>query len=239
MMIERNERRVFCILKAYCDKSADIGKEWKDDFKRRFPPDSLLVLSDKGLHLFEGEEYLIKCAHFVYVSAINAVESCWKRRFTFEQINRWLQKKKSNGSEWKIFAATIQEMTNSIKDSKILFEQGKFCYAFMRIMPSINIGMQFHELLKTMLTDKLELRFIDDRFLSEYGKKAANARHDQPGGSREKQAKIREIWATGKYSTKTLCAEEEYQALGMANGTAIHALRNAPDPDPWPAKSPK
>src|SRR5207237_4447908 len=40
-------------------------------------------------------------------------------------------------------------------------------------------------------------------------KAAANARHNQPGGSRDKQRQIREIWATRKYSSRDLCAEEE------------------------------
>ena len=41
----------------------------------------------------------------------------------------------------------------------------------------------------------------------ETAKAAANARHNQPGGSRDKQRQIREIWATGKYSSRDLCAQ--------------------------------
>ncbi|MGH6796530.1 MAG: hypothetical protein ACREDH_15345 [Methylocella sp.] len=58
-------------------------------------------------------------------------------------------------------------------------------------------------------------------------KAAANARHSQPGGSRDKQRQIREIWATGKYSSRDLCAEEECAALGMSFSAARKALRNA------------
>jgi hypothetical protein len=58
-------------------------------------------------------------------------------------------------------------------------------------------------------------------------KAAANARHSQPGGSRDKQNKIREIWATGKYSSRDLCAEQECAALGMSFSAARKALRNA------------
>lgn len=60
---------------------------------------------------------------------------------------------------------------------------------------------------------------------------AANARHDRPGGSREKQRKIREIWASGKYSTRDICAEEECAALDMSFSAARKALRNAPGPN--------
>ncbi len=61
-------------------------------------------------------------------------------------------------------------------------------------------------------------------------KAAADALHDQPGGSREKQARIREIWATGKYSSRNICAEEECAALGMSFDAARRALRNTPKP---------
>jgi hypothetical protein len=61
-------------------------------------------------------------------------------------------------------------------------------------------------------------------------KAAANARHNQPGGSRDKQRQIREIWATGKYSSRDLCAEEECAALGMSFSAARKALTNAPKP---------
>jgi hypothetical protein len=59
---------------------------------------------------------------------------------------------------------------------------------------------------------------------------AANAKHSKPGGSRDKQTQIRDIWATGKYSSRSVCAEEEAAAIGMAVTTAIKALRNTPDP---------
>ena len=61
-------------------------------------------------------------------------------------------------------------------------------------------------------------------------KAAANARHSQPGGSRDKQQRIREIWATGKYSSRDRCAEEECAALDMSYSAARKALKNTPDP---------
>jgi hypothetical protein len=59
---------------------------------------------------------------------------------------------------------------------------------------------------------------------------AANARHDKPGGSRDKQWRIREIWASGKYTSRDRCAEEESAALGMSLTAARKALRNQPEP---------
>lgn len=61
-------------------------------------------------------------------------------------------------------------------------------------------------------------------------KTAADARHNQPGGSRDKQRQIREIWASGKYSSRDRCAEEECAALDMSYSAARKALRNTPDP---------
>lgn len=61
-------------------------------------------------------------------------------------------------------------------------------------------------------------------------KAAADVRHNQPGGSRDKQKQIREIWATGKYSSRDLCAEQECAALEMSISTARKALINTPNP---------
>lgn len=61
-------------------------------------------------------------------------------------------------------------------------------------------------------------------------KAAADARHDRPGGSRDKQKRIREIWATGKYTSRDRCAEEECAALDMSYSAARKALRNTADP---------
>ncbi|MGH8322810.1 MAG: hypothetical protein ACRETD_03260 [Steroidobacteraceae bacterium] len=61
-------------------------------------------------------------------------------------------------------------------------------------------------------------------------KAAANARHNRPGGSRDKQRQIREIWATGKYSSRDLCVEEECAALAMSFSAARKALMNSPKP---------
>lgn len=62
------------------------------------------------------------------------------------------------------------------------------------------------------------------------GKKGANARHNAIGGSREKAAKIRMIWASGNYSSRDLCAEQECAALGMSFSAARKALRGTADP---------
>jgi hypothetical protein len=59
---------------------------------------------------------------------------------------------------------------------------------------------------------------------------AANALHDRPGGSREKHKRIRELWATGNYDSRDICAEQECAALEMSFASARKALRGTPDP---------
>lgn len=61
-------------------------------------------------------------------------------------------------------------------------------------------------------------------------RKSANARHSKPGGSRAMKEQIRTIWASGKYSSRDICAEQECAALGISFSTARKALRNTPDP---------
>ncbi len=58
--------------------------------------------------------------------------------------------------------------------------------------------------------------------------KAANAKHDKPGGARDKKRLLLEIWHSGKYTSRDRCAEEECGALGMSFAAARKALTNAP-----------
>ncbi len=68
---------------------------------------------------------------------------------------------------------------------------------------------------------------------SERGRAAANARHDLPGGARDLKEQMLNIWASGKYSTKNNCAEQECDALGLSFKAARNALINAPTPKPY------
>lgn len=65
---------------------------------------------------------------------------------------------------------------------------------------------------------------------------AINARHNKPGGSREKKTKLLEKWASGQYSTRDCCAYEWAEEFGMTEKTARRALQGTQDPHPWPAK---
>ncbi len=61
-------------------------------------------------------------------------------------------------------------------------------------------------------------------------KNSADSRHNKPGGSREKQEKMRAKWADGNFDSRDRCAEEECGELDMSFSAARKALRNTPDP---------
>ena len=65
---------------------------------------------------------------------------------------------------------------------------------------------------------------------SSRGRRAADARHNAPGEARDKANQIRKIWATGKYTSRDICAEQECAAIGMSFSSARKALRNTPTP---------
>lgn len=82
----------------------------------------------------------------------------------------------------------------------------------------------------TVQTPPAELTVGSPEWRKRVARAAADAKHSKPGGSREKQAEIRNLWASGKYSDRSACAEQECEALGMAFTTARKALTNTPDP---------
>lgn len=66
---------------------------------------------------------------------------------------------------------------------------------------------------------------VDERLISARSRDAVNKRHDQKGGSRDKAARIRAEYATGRYPTKDKCAEQAGAKIGMSYTAAKKALR--------------
>ena len=93
-------------------------------------------------------------------------------------------------------------------------------------MEIYNIGMNAVELGKKLIGEQARAKSA----ATARGTAAANALHGRPGSSRDKQEQIRAAWASGKYASRDLCAEQECAALNMAFGTARRALRNTPAP---------
>lgn len=69
------------------------------------------------------------------------------------------------------------------------------------------------------------------------GRQSADARHSKPNGAYDRQAKIQKIWASGKYASRDICAEEEYTSVGFGSfKSARNALKGTRNPNPWPGK---
>jgi len=95
-------------------------------------------------------------------------------------------------------------------------------------VPSVELN-SLGQLAPKPISDIQQKHDVGSReWLSQNARIAANIRHDQPGGSRDKQRQIQEIWASGKYSSKDVCAEQECAALNMSFSTARRALNNIP-----------
>lgn len=63
---------------------------------------------------------------------------------------------------------------------------------------------------------------------SEEGKEAADKWLDQQGGYRAKAEKIKEAWRSGKYKTKTECARQECEVIGLSFRVAQQHLNGEP-----------
>jgi hypothetical protein len=80
-----------------------------------------------------------------------------------------------------------------------------------------------------------------EALLKERAGKGGKGKAARIAAKKEKPAnELRKAWASGKYLTKDICAEQEYTALGFISfGVARDELVGEPNPNPWPAKKPK
>ncbi|MGB3426144.1 MAG: hypothetical protein WBF84_12675 [Castellaniella sp.] len=67
--------------------------------------------------------------------------------------------------------------------------------------------------------------------MSARGRKAVKARHSKPGSKTQQRQemanKLIELWRSGKYTTRDICAEQEWEALGFVSfRSARRALTN-------------
>lgn len=93
----------------------------------------------------------------------------------------------------------------------------------------VNEVMEGHQAAIGAMANNLASSHVK-KIISEQSKRAAIEGHSQPNGTYDKQNKIRAAWATGKYPTKTKCAEMEHERIGMSLESARKALRNRPTP---------
>ena len=129
----------------------------------------------------------------------------------------------------KIAASVSEPVTKWFAASQKERDVGAVIYCCQRLMDQgrhgrnplviLRVAYQRHFFTLFAPADRNEAR-------TEFAKIGAEALHGKPGGNRDKRAKIREIWASGKYSSKDVCAEQECAALDMSFSTARKALRN-------------
>lgn len=74
------------------------------------------------------------------------------------------------------------------------------------------------------------------QYKSERAKHAADKRHSMPGGARDKEREVKEAWASGKYESRDICAEQECGGLRWSFKSARNALVGTPEPKNWYAK---
>lgn len=121
-------------------------------------------------------------------------------------------------------AANHQDMTSEIKE----------------VVDALIIVIEDRKLfeydLEAIMNPLIEIVEKDTK--SKSGTHAVNMRHKKfKAENKPREEEIREIWASGKYSTRDICAEEEYNGLGFSSfKSARKALTNTPNPEYWNAK---
>jgi hypothetical protein len=189
-----------------------------------------------------GEDSLLGMLSFVHAAIQDTVNTCAGKHLAFAEVNHWLSedRAKSEINEGSRFEVLIQNLADDIGKSKALFKDGNDAEAWAFAARSIFLAVQLHDLLKITKQEGLGANELKDKiqksFASEHGRKAANARYSKTGGVRDK---IRETWASGKFSSRDICAEQECECLGVRWRTARDWLKDTPDPNPWPAKNEK
>lgn len=77
--------------------------------------------------------------------------------------------------------------------------------------------------LAELIIDQIK---FEKRLRTSKAKFAALKRHEPTDAAKQK---IREIWGTGKYTSRDICAEQECAGLNLSFSTARKALRNTPN----------
>ena len=101
------------------------------------------------------------------------------------------------------------------------------CDAFFTDQVRKDTVLLISDLMQAIWNAKGDLRSQDAR----NGGNAKAAKLQEP------KEKICQAWATGKFESRDLCAEQEYSNLGFSSfKTARNALMNTPAPSSWTAK---
>lgn len=138
--------------------------------------------------------------------------------FTLDSLARWL-------------LLTNPELDAEEKDSAFFLVTCAAC--LFCLDRAVVHGRRGHiDLAERWMSGAQELRFarLATGFSAIKSKAIAGAEAKDAKHHSAKRKKIRDIWASKKYSSRDICAEQECAALGMSFSTARKALRGTPDP---------
>lgn len=169
------------------------------------------VETEKTLHSLDEHKQLIKERKLSYDDLLD-VAACYAADYELCEFENESLKKLLDAQE-KLLSA--QQEIGKIKEAK---------------HKELSEISELHELATTtrrFLEGQIKGRDAQKKI---HGVNAANGRHSKPGGSRDRQQQMRALWASGKYSSRDICAEQECAALGMSFSSARKALRGTPNP---------
>ncbi|MGB7934144.1 MAG: hypothetical protein WCH04_18330, partial [Gammaproteobacteria bacterium] len=114
-------------------------------------------------------------------------------------------------SSWCELLEFENENLKKILDAmeRIVFSERELCATQKANHDQLIKILELHELVTTtgrFLEGQIKGRDTQKKM---HGVKAANARHSKPGGSRERVQQMRAFWASGKYSSRDICTEQE------------------------------
>jgi hypothetical protein len=169
----------------------------------------------------------------IFVEKFKAIEKLivgWKEIYetgqkTGVRISISDAKDESSKRYWEAFlllrTLTKEQLISTTSNSLLDLSREKWKNSNLRSQGKL-VSMQREIIRKNLKAIKTKTK--------ENARHAANTLHSKAGGSIDKQNKMRAIWATGKFTNRDLCAEQECAALGMSFSTARKALRNTPKP---------
>jgi hypothetical protein len=143
-------------------------------------------------------------------------EADWLRQFlTFEQAIQSLAAYRIFSEETKKTMRRVRLMTDDFS-AKTIERTDELCDISIKCVDIAEANLE--KLISTLIV------------ASSRGKTAADVLHNKPGGNRAKRNLICNAWASGKYSSRDVCAEQECAALNMSFSTARKALIGTPKP---------
>jgi hypothetical protein len=153
---------------------------------------------------------------------IAEVEARYKEILTFDQAVHFF-------ATYKVLLEEVKGSFKWLSQEAVAFSDISVINADALIMQANNaLDKSEHHVAERLMVE-IALNEVQESAVTR-ATKAADARHNKPGGAREKKLQIQRIWASGKYSSRDRCAEEECAALGMSFATARKSLRNTPNP---------